>query len=321
MDLFKEEAKEVLTIEYKAVKALIDRLDESFVAAIELLYQCKGRVIVTGIGKSGFIGKKISATLSSTGTPTFFLHAAEGLHGDIGIVTPDDVVIAISNSGNTEEILNLIPFFKRFGVKIIALIGDRESPLAKNSDIILDTSVEKEACPMNLAPTASTTAALAMGDAIAVVLLKKKNFRKEDFAIFHPGGRLGKSLLLRVKDLMHIGEAHPVVEKKVLLKDAIFEMTSKGLGITSVVDGKGMLVGIVSDGDLRRIFERESNALMLPVESLMTKNPKVISEDLLAVEALRIMEDRSITSLIVVDGENRAHATIHIHDILKAGVA
>jgi len=320
MDIVKE-AKKVFTIEYKAVKALIDRVDKNFVSAIELLYACKGRVIITGIGKSGFIGKKIAATLSSTGTPAFFLHAAEGVHGDLGVLTPDDIVIAISNSGNTEEILKLIPFFKRFGIKIIALTGGKRSLLVKNSDIFIDTGVDREACPMNLAPTASTTVVLAMGDAIAVVLLKKRHFQKEDFALFHPGGRLGKSLLLKAGDLMHSGRQYPEVENTVLLKEAIYKMTSKGLGMTVVVNEKGNFVGIVTDGDLRRIFEKYDNALMLPVRSVMTKNPKVISEDILAVEALRIMEDCSITSLVVVKKRNKAHGVIHIHDILKAGIA
>ena len=313
--------REVLTIEYESVKSLVDRLDGGFVSAVRLLHGCAGRVIVTGIGKSGFIGNKISATLSSTGTPSFFLHAAEGMHGDLGVVTPEDVVIAISYSGETEEILKLIPFFKRFGVKVIALTGGSGSQLATLSDVVIDTGVEKEACPMNLAPTASTTSVLAIGDAIAVALLKMRDFKEEDFALFHPGGRLGRSLLLKVEDLMHSGDKHPSVAEGVLLKDAICEMTKKGLGVTSVVASDGTLSGVITDGDLRRIFESDDNPLSVPVEKVMKGSPRTISADLLAVEALRIMEDNSITSIIVVDKDKRPSATIHIHDILRAGIA
>jgi arabinose-5-phosphate isomerase len=254
MDII-EEAKKVLEIEYKAIKDLIDRIGDDFVKAIELLDQCKGRVIITGMGKSGLIGKKISATLASTGTPSFFLHPAEATHGDLGIVTPDDVIIAISNSGNSSEIIELLPFFKRFGIKVIAFTGNRNSPLAQSSDICLDISVETEACPFNMVPTTSTTATLSMGDALAVALLKKKNFKEEDFAVLHPGGSLGKSLLLRVRDLMHTGDSHPSVKHDVPLKTAICEMTSKGLGMTVVVDDQGFLDGLITDGDLRRILE------------------------------------------------------------------
>ncbi len=313
--------REVLTIEYNSVKDMVDRIDGGFVSAVRLLHDCTARVIVTGIGKSGFIGNKISATLSSTGTPAFFLHAAEGVHGDLGVVTPDDVVIAISYSGETEEILKLIPFFKRFGVKVIALTGGVKSELAKLSDVVIDTSVKKEACPMNLAPTASTTSVLAIGDAIAVALLKMRDFKEEDFALFHPGGRLGRSLLLKVSDIMHSGDAHPSVAEGVELKDAICEMTKKGLGVTSVVASNGTLSGVITDGDLRRIFETDDNPLSLSVEKVMKKNPKTVSADLLAVEALRIMEDNTITSIIVVDEGKRPQATIHIHDILRAGIA
>lgn len=313
--------REVLTIEYESVKSLVDRIDGGFVSAVRLLHGCAGRVIVTGIGKSGFIGNKISATLSSTGTPSFFLHAAEGMHGDLGVVTPEDVVIAISYSGETEEILKLIPFFKRFGVSVIALTGGTKSQLAFLSDVVIDTGVEKEACPMNLAPTASTTSVLAIGDAIAVALLKMRDFKEEDFALFHPGGRLGRSLLLKVEDIMHSGDSHPSVKEGVLLKDAICEMTKKGLGVTSVVASNGTLSGVITDGDLRRIFESDDNPLSLPVEKVMKGSPRTISADLLAVEALRIMEDNAITSIIVVDKDKRPYATIHIHDILRAGIA
>jgi arabinose-5-phosphate isomerase len=316
----KKIGREVLTIEYKSVEALVDRIDGGFVDAVRLLHGCRGRVIVTGIGKSGFIGNKISATLSSTGTPSFFLHAAEGVHGDLGVVTPEDVVIAISYSGETEEILKLVPFFKRFGVSVVSLTGGVGSQLATLSDVVIDTGVEKEACPMNLAPTASTTSVLAMGDAIAVALLKMRDFKEEDFALFHPGGRLGRSLLLRVEDIMHSGDSHPCVSEGVELKEAICEMTKKGLGITSITASDGTLSGVLTDGDLRRIFESDDNPLALPVETVMKKNPKAVSADLLAVEALRIMEDNSITSIIVVDDDKKPQATIHIHDILRAGI-
>ena len=316
-----EEAKKVLSIEHQAIRSLLDKIDESFVRAIDILHNCKGRIIVTGMGKSGLIGKKISSTFSSTGTPTFFLHPAEGGHGDIGIVAADDVVIAISYSGNTEEVVSLLPFFKRFGIKIISITGDPNSVLAKNSDVRLDVGVREEACPLGITPTASTTAALVMGDALAMVLLKKRGLKKEDFALFHPAGSLGKRLHLRVGDLMHRGSENPIVNYKVSLKEAIYEMTSKGLGMTSVVDDENRLVGIVTDGDLRRILERELDPLNIPVGKLMTRNPKVIGEDVLAAEALRIMEYHSITSLIVIDQENRPYGTLHLHDILKAGIA
>jgi len=316
-----EEAKKVLKIEYQAIRSLMGKIDESFIQAIDILYHCKGRIIVTGMGKSGLIGKKISSTFSSTGTPTFFLHPAEGGHGDIGVVTADDVVIAISYSGNTEEVASLLPFFKRFGIKVISITGDPNSILAKNSDLCLDVGVEKEACPLGITPTASTTATLVMGDALAMVLLKKRKFKKEDFALFHPAGSLGKRLLLQVGDLMHRGPENPIVNCKVSLKEAIYEMTSKGLGMTSVADDENRLVGIVTDGDLRRIMEKEGDPLNIPVGKLMTRNPKVIREGVLAAEALRVMEYYSITSLIVIDEENRPYGTIHLHDILKAGIA
>jgi len=316
-----EEAKKVLTIEYQAIRSLIGKIDESFVQAVDILYNCKGRIIITGMGKAGLIGKKISSTFSSTGTPSFFLHPAEGGHGDIGIVTADDVVIAISYSGNTEEVVSLLPFFKRFGIKVISITGDPNSILARNSDVFLDVGVGKEACPLGITPTASTTATLVMGDALAMVLLKRRRFKKEDFALFHPAGSLGKRLILRVADLMHRGPENPIVNHKVSLKEAIYEMTSKGLGMTSVVDDENRLVGIVTDGDLRRILEREGDPLNIPVGKLMTRNPKVTTEEVLAAEALRVMEYYSITSLIVTDEENRPYGTLHLHDILKAGIA
>jgi len=316
-----EEAKTVFRLESKAVASLAGKIDHNFEQAVDLLFNCRGRIIVTGMGKSGLIGRKISSTFSSTGSPTIFLHPAEAQHGDVGIVTTDDVVIAISYSGNTEELLSLLPYFKRFGIKIIAISGNPHSSLAKNSDVCLDVGIPQEACPFGLTPTASSTATLVMGDALAMCLLKKRKFKREDFALFHPGGTIGKSLLLRVKELMHTGDENPMVNENVSLKEAIYEMTSKGLGMTSVVGDSGRLVGIVTDGDLRRILEREGNVINLPVKKVMSRNPKVIAEDILAAEALMVMEKYSITSLIVVDKKYSPYGTIHLHDILKAGIS
>jgi arabinose-5-phosphate isomerase len=320
MDVIKE-AKRVFQLEGKSVAEIAKKIDQNFAEAIELLFNCRGRIIITGIGKSGLVGRKISSTFSSTGSPTIFLHPAEAQHGDLGIVTTDDVVIAISYSGNTEELLSLLPYFKRFGIKIIAITGKPQSSLAKNSDVCLDVGIPREACPFGTIPTTSSTATLVMGDALAICLLKKRNLKKEDFALFHPGGTIGKTLLLRVKELMHTGDENPVVNENVSLKEAIYEMTSKGLGMTSVVGNKGKLVGIVTDGDLRRILERESNVINLPVKKVMTRNPKTITEDTLAAQALMIMEKYSITSLVAVDDKQRPFGVIHLHDVLKAGIS
>jgi arabinose-5-phosphate isomerase len=320
MDVIKE-AKRVFQLEGKSVAEIAKKIDQNFAEAIELLFNCRGRIIITGIGKSGLVGRKISSTFSSTGSPTIFLHPAEAQHGDLGIVTTDDVVIAISYSGNTEELLSLLPYFKRFGIKIIAITGKPQSSLAKNSDVCLDVGISREACPFGTIPTTSSTATLVMGDALAICLLKKRNLKKEDFALFHPGGTIGKTLLLRVKELMHTGDENPVVNENVSLKEAIYEMTSKGLGMTSVAGNKGKLVGIVTDGDLRRILERESNVINLPVKKVMTRNPKTIAEDTLAAQALMIMEKYSITSLVAVDDKQRPFGVIHLHDILKAGIS
>jgi arabinose-5-phosphate isomerase len=320
----KDQAKRVLKIEADAVAALIDRIDERFEQAVEIILDCKGRVVVTGMGKSGLIGKKIAATLASTGTPALFLHPAEGIHGDLGMVTRGDTVIALSNSGETEEIARMLPSLKRLGIKIIALTGNTDSTLAKNSDVVIDVGVKEEACPLGLAPTASTTATLAMGDAIAVALLDKRGFREEDFACFHPGGALGKRLLLRVRDLMHIGDAIPAVSEATLIKDAIYEISSKKMGVTSVLDGAGKLVGVISDGDLRRWMERTEktgeNLLAKKAKDIMTKNPKVTNREALAAEAVAIMERNSITCLIVTDHDAKPEGVIHLHDLLKAGV-
>jgi arabinose-5-phosphate isomerase len=319
-----EQAKRVLRVEADAVAALIDRIDERFEQAVHLILNCKGRVVVTGMGKSGLIGKKIAATLASTGTPALFLHPAEGIHGDLGMVTRGDAVIALSNSGETEEISRMLPSLKRLGIKIIALTGNAESTLAKNSDIVIDIGVKEEACPLGLAPTASTTATLAMGDALAVALLDQRGFKEEDFACFHPGGTLGKRLLLRVRDLMHVGDAVPIVREGTLIKDAIYEISSKKMGITAVVNAAGKLVGVISDGDLRRWMEKTEksgeNLLAKTAGDIMTKKPKTAQKDALAAEAVSVMEKNSITCLIVADANVKPEGVIHLHDLLKAGV-
>jgi arabinose-5-phosphate isomerase len=319
-----EQAKRVLRIEADAVAALIDRIDATFEQAVDMVLDSKGRVVVTGMGKSGQIGKKIAATLASTGTPALFLHPAEGVHGDLGMVMRGDVVIALSNSGETEEIARMLPSLKRLGIQIIALTGNKESTLAKNSDVVLNVGVKEEACPLGLAPTASTTAALAMGDALAVALLDKRGFRPEDFACFHPGGALGKRLLLRVRDLMHTGNDIPTVREETLIKDAIFEISSKKMGVTAVLEATGRLVGVISDGDLRRWMEKTEktgeNLLTKKAAEIMTKDPKVANKDSLAAEAVAIMEKNSITCLIVADPQKKPEGVIHLHDLLKAGV-
>jgi len=320
----KERAKRVLKIEADAVAALVNRIDEQFEKAVEMVLKCKGRVVVTGMGKSGLIGKKIAATLASTGTPALFLHPAEGIHGDLGMVTRGDTVIALSNSGETEEVALMLPSLKRLGIKIIALTGNPESTLAKNSDVVINVGVKEEACPLGLAPTASTTATLAMGDALAVVLLDQRGFKEEDFACFHPGGTLGKRLLLRVRDLMHTGDAVPIVSEETLIKDAIYEISSKKMGITAVLNASGKLVGVISDGDLRRWMEKTEksgeNLLAKKAADIMTRKPKVANKDSLAAEAVALMEKNSITCLIVSDPDAKPEGVIHLHDLLKAGV-
>jgi len=314
----KERAKKVLRIEAEAIAALVDRIDESFEQAVELILKCKGRVVVTGMGKSGLIGKKIAATLASTGTPALFLHPAEGIHGDLGMVTRGDTVIALSNSGETEELSKMLPSLKRLGIRIISLTGNPGSTLAKNSDVVINVGVKEEACPLGLAPTASTAAALA------VALLDKRGFREEDFACFHPGGSLGKKLLLRVGDLMHIGNDVPIVTEATLIKDAIYEISSKKMGVTAVVSAGGRLTGVISDGDLRRWMEKTEktgeNLLAKKAEEIMTRHPKVANKDSLAAEAVAIMEKHSITCLIVTDAAAKPEGVIHLHDLLKAGV-
>lgn len=315
------QAKRVLEIETAAVNGLIDRIDKNFLMAVDMLYYCQGRVVVTGMGKSGLIGQKIASTLSSTGTPALFLHPAEGIHGDLGMVIQQDVVIAISNSGETEELLRLIPAIKRAGTPIIALSGNPSSTLSSYADLSLDVSVKEEACPLGLAPTASTTAALAMGDALAVALFSKRGFKKEDFALLHPGGNLGKQLLLKVEDIMHKGSSIPLIGEEADFGEAVAEIGKKGLGATGVVDKEGKLVGIVTDGDLRRMIQDHAEkAFALSSGQIMSRNPKTISPDQLGVRALSQMERFEITSLFVLDEKRRPLGIVHIHDLLRAGV-
>jgi arabinose-5-phosphate isomerase len=319
---FKEIARKVLRIEAEALGALVERINDNFIDAIEIIYSCKGRVVVTGMGKSGIIGKKLTATLASTGTPALFLNPAEGIHGDIGMVTRGDVVIAISNSGDTDEIITLLPMLKRMAISIISMTGNPASLLASSSDINIDVSVKKEACSMGIVPTASTTAALAMGDAIAVTLLDRRGFCKEDFALFHPGGRLGRRLLLTVEDLMHKGDAIPSVDIETLMKEAILEISTKRLGITTVTDSESRLQGVITDGDLRRGLEKWGEDLFsLRADDVMTHRSKTITKNVLAAKAVSIMEKYAITVLVVVDSEDNIEGIIHLHDLLKAGIA
>ncbi|KPJ56340.1 MAG: D-arabinose 5-phosphate isomerase [Deltaproteobacteria bacterium DG_8] len=316
------QAKRVLTIEAKAIRTLLEKINDNFTKAVDLLDQCKGKVIVIGIGKSGIISQKIASTFACTGTPAFFLHPAEGIHGDIGMMSKEDVVLAISNSGETKEIIQLLPLIKRWGIKLIVITGKPNSVLAHSGDVILDTGVKEEACPLGLVPTASTTATLAMGDALALALLEKKGFREDDFAILHPGGTLGRKLLLRVEDLMHKGDEIPLIQEDTLMKEGLLEMTSKRLGVTGICDKEGKLVGIITDGDLRRALEREDDLLNKKASKIMTKNPKSIAKDDLAAKALHKMEEFSITSLFILaeDGSYKPIGIIHMHDLLKAGV-
>ena len=316
-----EQARKILKTEAEAVNALVDRIDETFIRAVETMYSCIGRVVVTGMGKSGIIGRKIAATLASTGTPAFFLNPAEGSHGDIGMVKKDDVILCISNSGETEEIIRILPTFKRLNLRLIAMTGNTGSTLARVSDIVLDVSVREEACPMGLAPTASTTAALAMGDALAITLLNKRGFTEDDFAIIHPGGNLGRRLLLTVGDIMHTGDVIPVVAPDTLMKDAIIEISSKRLGMTTVAGRDSRLIGIITDGDLRRGLERWGEEFFsFRAEDAMTRRPKTVTRDTLAAKAVALMEQYSITVLIVAGEENNIEGVVHLHDLLKAGI-
>jgi len=310
-------ARKVLETEAAAILALVGRLDERFDRAVELLLQCRGRVILTGMGKSGVICQKIAATLASTGTPAFFLHPAEAAHGDLGVIQGDDVVVALSYSGETDEILNLIDTIRRLGSRLIAITGGMRSALAQAADVALDCGVAEEACPLNLVPTASTTAALAMGDALAMALLREKGFRQEDFASLHPGGKLGKRLM-RVDALMHAGKECPIVQAGTGMRDVIYEMSSKGLGMTCVVDGGSALLGIITDGDLRRHMEKGGDIRALTAADVMTRGPVSIAPATLAAEALNIMEQRKITSIVVVDGDpRRVIGVVHVHNLWR----
>ncbi len=322
MDILAE-ARKVLEIEATSIKEVCDKLGAAFEEAIELLFGCRGKVVISGLGKSGLVGRKIASTLASTGTPAVFLHPAEGAHGDLGVLARGDVAVLISNSGETEELVKIISSIKRVGIKIMALVGNPESTLARDADIFIDVGVSSEACPDNLVPTASTTALLSVGDALAVVLLKKRGFEKEDFACLHPGGAIGRRLLLRVSDIMHAGEANPQVADSAKMQAAIVEMTSKGLGAVSVVDEAGVLKGVITDGDLRRSLNHYGGGLLeKPVIEVMTCEPVTIKGDRLAVEAVQLMENRpsQISVLPVIDANRRVIGLLRLHDLLQAGV-
>ena len=310
-------ARKVLQTEAAAILALIDRLGESFVRAVRLLLDCKGRVIVTGMGKSGIICRKIAATLTSTGTPAFFLHPAEAIHGDLGVLQADDVIVALSYSGETDELLRLLETIKRLGARLIAITGDCRSTLARAADVALDCRVSEEACPLNLVPTASTSAALALGDALAMTVLVEKGFRQEDFANLHPGGKLGKKLM-RVEQLMHGGQEAPIVQGTTRMHDVMYEMSRKALGMTCVVDDAGRIAGIITDGDLRRQMISTGPAFLDQVAAdVMTRNPITVTVDTLAAEALNILEQRKITSIVVVDDRQQVQGVVHLHDLWR----
>jgi arabinose-5-phosphate isomerase len=313
-------AKEVLSIESGAIDALIPRIGESFLRAVDMLFHCKGKVVVTGMGKSGLVGKKVASTFASTGTPAFFLHPAEGSHGDLGMVTRGDAVIGISNSGETEELISILPSLKRFDIKVIGMVGKMRSTLAEHCDVVLDVSVDREACPLGYVPTASTAAALAMGDALAMALLKKRGFTKDDFTLLHPGGSLGKRFPLTIENIMHQGDEIPCVCEEADFREVIREISAKRFGMTTVVDGKGTLKGVITDGDLRRLFERSEEPYTVRAKDCMTTDPKLIERDALAAKAGMMLEHYSITSLIIVDQDHRPVGIIHLHDLLRAGV-
>jgi len=308
-------ARRVLRVEADAIAALADRLDERFAKAVELLFACKSRVVVTGLGKSGLIGRKIAATFSSTGTPSVFLHAADALHGDLGVLTPNDVLLAISSSGETEELVALLEAIKRLGIRLVTLTAKPRSTLGAASDVVLEIAVKEEACSLNLAPTASTTAALALGDALAIALLERRGFREDDFAALHPAGGLGKKLR-RIEALMHTGEDMPQVRGSTKMPDVIYEMSRKGLGLAAVTGGEGRLLGIITDGDLRRMMQkRRENILDLTAGDCMTTNPVTLPRTELAAAALRLMEEKKITSVLVVDAAGRLEGVVHVHDL------
>ena len=318
-----ENARNVLKMEAEAILELVPRINGQFTAAVEMILACPGRTVITGMGKSGIIGRKMAATLASTGTPSFYLHPAEGIHGDLGMVTADDVVIALSNSGETGEVLHILPSLRRIGAKVIAMVGNPNSSLGKNADVVLDVGVSKEACPLGLAPTSSTTAALAFGDALAVALLSKRKFTADQFAVFHPGGSLGRKLLMTVADVMHAGDENPLVKGDMKVQDALFVITDKGLGAVSVVDNDNKMIGVLTDGDIRRGLSQGFSFLTMPVTELMTKAPKTITQDKLAAEALHLMESnkpRPITVLPVIDAERHVIGLLHMTDLVRQGV-
>jgi len=318
-----ENARNVLKMEAEAILELIPRINGQFTEAVEMILACPGRTVITGMGKSGIIGRKMAATFASTGTPSLYLHPAEGIHGDLGMVTADDVVIALSNSGETAEVLHILPSLRRIGAKVIAMVGKADSSLGKNADIVLDVGVSKEACPLGLAPTSSTTAALAFGDALAVALLSKRKFTADQFAVFHPGGSLGRKLLMTVADVMHTGDANPVVKGDMTVQDALFVITDKGLGAVSVVDDDDRMIGVLTDGDIRRGLSQGFSFLTRPVTELMTKAPKTITQDKLAAQALHLMESnrpRPITVLPVLDADRHVIGLLHMTDLVRQGV-
>ena len=315
--------QDVLRMEAEAILELVPRVDGHFAAAVSMILECPGRTVITGMGKSGIIGRKMAATLASTGTPSFYLHPAEGIHGDLGMVTVNDVVIALSNSGETGEVLNILPSLRRIGAKVIAMVGNSNSTLAKNADVVLNVGVSKEACPLGLAPTSSTTAALAYGDALALALLQKRHFTAKQFAVFHPGGSLGRRLLLTVGDIMHSGSENPLVKGATTVQEALFVITDKGLGAVSVVDDNNVMLGVLTDGDIRRGLSKGVDFLKRPVTELMTKAPKTITKDKLAAQALHLMESnhpKPITVLPVIDDERKVIGLLHMTDLVRQGV-
>jgi arabinose-5-phosphate isomerase len=315
-----DSAQRTIRLELEAVQELLPRIDADFIKACELILGCKGRVVVVGMGKSGHIGNKIAATLASTGTTAFFVHPAEASHGDMGMITQDDIVLALSNSGTTTEIVTLLPLIKRLGIRLISMTGNPESTLAKAAEVNLDARVSQEACPLNLAPTSSTTASLVLGDALAIALLEARGFTAEDFAFSHPGGALGRRLLLKVENVMHSGESLPQVTRGTSLRDALLEMTQKGLGMTTVIENNGHLAGIFTDGDLRRALDKGIDVRHAQIDEVMTLHGKTVRAEMLAAEALKIMEDNKISALVVVDGDDRPVGAFNLGDLLRAGV-
>ena len=319
-DLLCSSARRVIENEAAAVLALSERIDEQFARACRLILNCKGRVVVTGMGKSGHIGGKIAATLASTGTPSFFVHPGEAGHGDLGMITQEDVLLALSHSGDSSEILTILPMLKRLGIPLIAMTGKADSPLGRQADVALDTAIAEEACPLGLAPTSSTTVALALGDALAVALLEARGFRREDFAFSHPSGSLGRKLLIRVRDVMHAGDDIPQVAADVAVRDALIEMTAKKLGMTAVTETDGSLLGIFTDGDLRRLLERSIDVHTTVIRDVIRKGCSTVAPECLAAEGVRIMEEKRISALLVVDQESRLVGALNMHDLLRAGV-